>query len=245
MYMDRDLNYIFNYIKYYYASVNEFKNEAFLMNMCNKIRYSMMKSSFSERKLDFYLNNYIQEEFKDLNSESYNSFTTIKNHIYLLMNYYKIYNNVVIENYNVLLYEITRVIASRYTCEDVVSGIYDSLIEDMFSCDIKSEFNTGSNKVSIGEVEVIDKDTIKNYVFDYLSNDVNKVFEFSGNINYLVEVITAQLFEIKVDMKKVLQHEYDDLINYFIRKNLFNIKYTKDFKEIYDSEFKSLNSSCI
>ena len=61
MYMDRDLNYIFNYIKYYYASVNEFNNEAFLMNMCNKIRYSMMKSSFSERKLDFYIINYIQE----------------------------------------------------------------------------------------------------------------------------------------------------------------------------------------
>lgn len=243
MYMDRDLNYIFNYIKYYYASVNEFNNEAFLMNMCNKIRYSMMKSSFSERKLDFYINNYIQEEFKDLNSDSYISFATIKNHIYLLMNYYKIYNSVVIENYNVLLYEITRVIASRYTCEDVVSGIYDSLIEDMFSCDIKSEFNTGSNKVSIGEVEVVDKDTIKNYVFDYLSNDVNKVFEFSGNINYLVEVITAQLFEIKVDMKKVLQHEYDDLINYFIRKNLFNIKYTKDFKEIYNLVYKFVVSS--
>ena len=243
MYMDRDLNYIFNYIKYYYASVNEFKNEAFLMNMCNKIRYSMMKSSFSERKLDFYIKNYIQEEFKNLNSESYNSFATIKNHIYLLMHYYKIYNGVVIENYNVLLYEITRVIASRYTSEDVVSGIYDSLIEDMFNCDIKSEFNTGSSKVSIGEVEVVDKDTIKKYVFDYLSNDVNKVFEFSGNINYLVEVITAQLFEIKVDMKKVLQHEYDDLINYFIRKNLFNIKYTKDFKEIYNLVYKFVVSS--
>ena len=47
MYIDRDLNYIYNYIKYYYESVTEFKNESFLMNIANKIRYSMMKSSLA------------------------------------------------------------------------------------------------------------------------------------------------------------------------------------------------------
>lgn len=243
MYIDRDLNYIYNYIKYYYSSVNELKNESFIVNLANKIRYSMMKSSFSERKLDFYINNYIYQEFSTLKSESYNSFITIKNHIYLLMNYYKICNGIVIENYNVLLYEITRIIASRYNSEDVTSGIYDSLIEDMFSCDIRSEFNTGNNKVSIGEENTVNKDAIKNYVLNYLSCDVNKVFVFSGNINYLVEVITAQLIEIKADTKKVLEHQFDDLINYFIRKNLFNIKYTKEFKDIYDLVYKYVVSS--
>ena len=243
MFIDRDLNYIYNYIKYYYASVEEFKNEAFLMNISNKIRYSMMKSSFSERKLDFYINNYIHQEFKNLNSESYNSFATIKNHIYLLMSYYKIYNGVIIENYNFLLYEIARIIASRYSSIDVTSGIYDSLIEDMFSCDIKSEFNSGNTKISIEDENNISKDTIKKYVLNYLSNDVNKVFVFAGNINYLVEVITAQLFDINVNTKKVLEHEYDDLINYFIRKNLFNIKYTKEFKEIYNLVYKYVATS--
>jgi len=243
MYIDRDLNYIYNYIKYYYSSVDEFKNESFLMNISNKIRYSMMKSSFSERKLDFYINNYIHQEFKNINSESYNSFTTIKNHIYLLMNYYKIYNGIIIENYNVLLYEIARIIAIRYNYEDVISGVYDSLIEDMFNCDIKSEFNSGNNKISIVEENTVSKDAVKNYVLSYLSNDVNKIFVFAGNINYLVEVITAQLFEIKVDYKKVLEHEYDDLINYFIRKNLFNIKYTKEFKEIYNLVYKFVVTS--
>lgn len=243
MYMDSDLKYIYNYIKYYYDSVKEFKDENFIMSVSNKIRYSMMKSSFSKRKCDFYINNYIHGIMSDINSKSYNSFIIIKNHVYLLMNYYKIYNNVIIENYNVLLYEITRIISKRYSSEDVVAGVYDSLIENMFSCDIESEFNKGDNKVSIEEKPGMNKETLKNYVFNYLSNDVNKIFAFSGNINYLVEVIAAQLFELEVDSKRVLNHEYDDLINYFIRKNLFNIKYTKDFKEIYDLVYKFVVSS--
>lgn len=242
MHMDSELKYIYNYIKYYYSSIEEL-DEKFIMTLSNKIRYSLLNSSFVNRKLDFYINNFIHQEFRKINSRTYDEFLTIKNHIYLLMSYYRISNGVNIEDYNVLLYEITRIIAKRYNYQDVKAGVYDSLIENMFSCDIESEFNKGDNKVSIEEKPGMNKETLKNYVFNYLSNDVNKIFAFSGNINYLVEVIAAQLFELEVDSKRVLNHEYDDLINYFIRKNLFNIKYTKDFKEIYDLVYKFVVSS--
>lgn len=237
MHMDSELKYIYNYIKYYYSSIEEL-DEKFIMTLSNKIRYSLLNSSFVNRKLDFYINNFIHQEFRKINSRTYDEFLTIKNHIYLLMSYYRISNGVNIEDYNVLLYEITRIIAKRYNYQDVKAGVYDSLIENMFSCDIKSNF------IEEEQVQVdVNKDSIKYYVLNYLSNDVNKIFSFAGNINYLVEVITAQLYELKVDSKNLLNHEYDDLINYFIRKNLFNIKYTKEFKEIYNIVYKFVVSS--
>lgn len=237
MHMDSELKYIYNYIKYYYSSVEEL-DEQLIMFISTKIRYSILNSSFVNRKLDFYINNFVHQEFRKINSSSYNEFLIIKNHIYLLMSYYRISNGVDISNYNILLYEITRIIANRYSYQDVVAGLYDSLIENMFSCDIKSDFIESDSK----DVDV-NQDTIKHYAMNYLSNDLNKIFSFAGNISYLVEVITAQLYEIKVDSKNLLNHEYDDLINYFIRKNLFNIKYTKEFKEIYDLVYKFVVSS--
>ena len=103
-------NYIYNYIKYYYFSIDEFRDENYLKDISNRIANSMSNSSFMNRKLDFMINNKVGEELRTKGSDSFRIFEEVKNYIYLYMNYYKIYNNVNIKNYNILLYEITRFI---------------------------------------------------------------------------------------------------------------------------------------
>lgn len=126
-------NYIYNYIKYYYFSVDEFRDENYLKDISNRIASSMPNSSFKDRKLDFMINNKVGEELRLKRSDSFRIFEEVKNYIYLYMNYYKIYNNVNIKNYNILLYEITRFIFSSYDYDYIVSGNCDSDIEAMIN----------------------------------------------------------------------------------------------------------------
>lgn len=126
-------NYIYNYIKYYYFSVEEFRDENYLKDISNRIASSMPNSSFKDGKLDFMINNKVGEKLRLKGSDSFRIFEEVKNYIYLYMNYYKIYNNVSIKNYNILLYEITRFIFSSYDYDYIVSGNCDSDIEAMIN----------------------------------------------------------------------------------------------------------------
>lgn len=254
---DKDVNYIYNYIKYYYHSVDEFNDEKYLIDISRRIRNSMINSTFVGGKLDFYINNYISTELRIRNSNSFKSFEIIKNHIYLLMNYYKIYHGVNIENYNVILYEITRIISSKYTSDDVISGNYDSLIEDMINSEIVSDFNPERQKaviplnilyLSSKNGEVVDsKDSIRKYIYKFVLRDINKVFEFDGDLNYLIDLITNEVCKQGVDVQKLLARKHDDMINSFIRKNMFGIRYTKLFKEVYSlvSDYVRTNETYI
>lgn len=131
-------NYIYNYIKYYYFSIDEFRDENYLKDISSRIASSMPNSSFMNRKLDFMINNKVGEELRLKGSDSFRIFEEVKNYVYLYMNYYKIYNNVNIENYNILLYEITKFIFSSYDYDYIVSGNCDSDIESMIDTYVNS-----------------------------------------------------------------------------------------------------------
>lgn len=128
-----NINYIYNYIKYYYFSIDEFRDENYLMDISSRIANSMPNSSFLNRRLDFMINNKVGDELRLKGSDSFRIFEEVKNYVYLYMNYYKIYNNVNIENYNTLLYEITKFIFSSYDYDYIVSGNCDSDIESMIN----------------------------------------------------------------------------------------------------------------
>ena len=82
-------NYIYNYIKHYYFSIDEFRDENYVKDISNRIASSMPNSSFMNRKLDFMINNKVGDELRLKGSDSFRIFEEVKNYVYLYMNYYK------------------------------------------------------------------------------------------------------------------------------------------------------------
>lgn len=242
MNIEEDVNYIYNYIKYYYFSIDEFNDEGYLIDISRRIKNSMFGTTFLDGKLDFCINNFVGQELRVRNSSSFKRFAEIKNHIYLLMNYYKIYHGVNIENYNAILYELTRLVSNSYNYDDVISGNCDSDIETMIQSEIESGFNSKDKNVTIplnvfyissNNGEPIDeKDSIGKYIYNQLLSDINKIFKFDGDLGYLSELITNEVCKQGVSTEKLLAHGCDDLINSFVRKNMYGIKHTEVFRDV-------------
>ena len=241
MHIDDDINYIYNYINYFYSSIYEFRDTKYLLDIAKRIKQSMINATFLDGNFDFYINNYVGQELCVKDSNTFKDFETIKNHIYLLMNYYKIYYGTNIENYSKLLYELTRMISNKYTSDEVITGIYDSEIESMIQLGVKSEFNPKFNSITIpldllyistNNGEVIDERTsITQYIINYLE-DNNQIFEFNGSLKYLSNLISNEICNKCINLDRLLLHEYDDLIDSFIRKKLFGIRYKEPFRKV-------------
>ena len=58
MNMEKEISYIYSYIKYSFFPVEELKNEKFLIDISRRIKNNMPNSNFCSGDYNFYINNF-------------------------------------------------------------------------------------------------------------------------------------------------------------------------------------------
>lgn len=226
MNIDSDINYICNYIEYVFFNIEELQNKAYLMSIVRAIKNNMISSDFSSGKFDFYINNFVTQQLRSIKSRSYCKFQDIKNHVYLAINYYKVYHGVNIDDYEHVLCEIMRSICTKYSYTDIISGKCDVEIEKLieYSYTKKTEI-------------VNDSEYVYEYVLRFLEKN-QEIFKFDDGLNSLAKIICDYLNKIGAKADDVLSYEYDSLIYSIIKDRKFGISYSSDFIKINNAVIK-------
>ena len=238
---EKEISYIYSYIKYTFFSVKEFENEKFLLDMSRRIKNSMPNSVFSSSKYDFVINNFVSKEMKARKSNSYFSYEEIRNHIYLLVEYCRLYSSNSIENTNNLLTEAMKYAVSNFKYDEIASGLVDEKIEDRIMKGFDKKFvpldsipniSLNISNISYKDGSVIDdRFFVSEYVYERL-NSLSKFFSFKGDLDYLANLITTDLFNMEISYESILNHEYDDLIDSYVRTNKYGIELNQSFIQI-------------
>ena len=137
--MEKDLNYIYSYIKYIYFNVDELKDEKFLIDLSRKIKNSIPNSNFSEGNLNFYINNFINQEMRYRSSKSYADYFTLKNYVYYSVEYYRSFYSKKIENPDAVIREVMKSIADRHSMQAVLEGKCEGEIEELIELNIDAK----------------------------------------------------------------------------------------------------------
>lgn len=238
---EKEISYIYSYIKYTFFSVKEFENEKFLLDMSRRIKNSMPNSVFSSSKYDFVINNFVSKEMKARKSNSYFSYEEIRNHIYLLVEYCRLYSSNSIENTNNLLTEAMKYAVNNFKYDEIASGLVDEKIEDRIMKGFDKKFvpldsipniSLNISNISYKDGSVIDdRFFVSEYVYERL-NSLSKFFSFKGDLDYLANLITTDLFNMEISYESILNHEYDDLIDSYVRTNKYGIELNQSFIQI-------------
>lgn len=231
MNIEKDITYICNYIEYVFFGIEELQNESYVMNLAKMIKNNMTGSDFSSGKFDFYINNFVAQQLRGIKSNSYCKFQDVKNHVYLAINYYKVYHGVNVENYEHVLCEIMRSICSKYSYDDIIDGKVDNEIEKLieYSC-IKREN------------DVRNSEHVYQYVLRFLESN-KMMFTYNDSLNNLSLLICDYLAKIDAKEEDVLSYEYDSLIYSIIRDRKFGINYSGNFIKIHNAVFKYVSSN--
>lgn len=240
--MDRELNYIYNYIKYIYFNVDELKDKLYLLDLSRRIRNSMPNSSFSEGNLNFYINNFVNQEMNFKKSSSYAKYQSLKSYIYLSLDYYRIFYGKNVTNQDIVIREVMKAITDTYSYEDILEGKCESQIEELIDMHINSKFNVGETITRIpldvshirydGNGVIDDRIYIKKYITDYLKS-MTDLFEFPGDLEILSSMICSDLCKSHIKSDDVLAGEYNSKIESYIRRQAFGIKFTDSFNDVY------------
>ncbi len=240
--MEKELNYIYSYIKYIYFNVDELKDEKYLLSLSRKIKNSMPNSSFSDGNLNFYINNYVDQEMRFRNSNSYARHQSLKNYIYLSIDYYRIFYGRRIQNQDVVICEVMKGILGNHSYEEILEGNCESEIEKLIEMqpDVKYEPKEKITRVPLdithitfnGNSVIDDRTYISKYIFDYL-NGIKDLFEFKGDIKILANLICSDMCKERMHIDDILSGEYDTVIDSYIRKKMFGIQFTNKFGDVY------------
>lgn len=240
MNIEKEISYIYSYIKYVFFVVEEFKDKRFLLDISRRIRNSMPKFEFSSGKYDFIINNFVHKEMTMRNSSSYFEFEEIRNHIYLVINYYRMNTNPEVYNYQIILNELTKYAYEHFDLESIKEGKVDEELEKAIST-LNNNFVPSEKledvyfditHISINNEEIVDDRTfLIDYITSYLKR-YNMIFEFNGDISFLSNIIAEELMRLNAKIDDVLSHYYDFSIDKFIKEERYNIKLTKKFKKI-------------
>lgn len=236
-----DVKYIYNYIKYVFFNVDELRNNRYVIDISKRLKNKMPNSNFSSGKYDFYINNFVGQELKTRKSSSYVKFQNIKKHVYLILNYYKIYHGENVVNYDAMICEIMRTICSNFDYEEIIDGKCDMLIESLIQSNITYKFNPNEKEVNIpvnvmyissenGKI-VDDRENIYVYILRILQVNSN-VFKFDGDLRILAEIICNDICSLGIKIDDILSQKYDDLIIGYIRQNRYGIEYSSEFRRI-------------
>ena len=141
------ITYICNYVLTYYESVKEFSNSDFILSLAKAITDDIPNVDFTTGNYDFYIDNFIYRIMEHRNSVSFSNYINVKNHVFLVVNYYKISNNLKSINmetfttntstnvqieYDGLLSEfddlITRSISTRHNLKSTIRQAFGSLV---------------------------------------------------------------------------------------------------------------------
>ena len=239
--IEKEISYIYSYIKYSFFPVEELKNEKFLIDISRRIKNNMPNSNFCSGDYNFYINNYVSQELRQRKSKSFEELDSIRNHVYLLINYCKIYDRKEIDNYEVILNEVVRYVYDNVKYEDIIEGKMDEEIENLINRGITSTFipsekidNISLDISNIGfyDDKLIDyREYIERYVTSYLLKNTN-LFKYDADINYLSELITTDLCLNKLNYIEILSGKHDDKIDDYIRKSMYNIKLDNNFRSV-------------
>lgn len=240
--MEKELNYIYSYIKYIYFNVDELKDERYLLDLSRRIKNSMPNSSFSEGNLNFYISNFVNQDMKYRNSNSYAKYQSLKSYIYLSIDYYRIFYGKRIENQDVVIREVMKSITSTHRYEDILEGKCESEIETLIEIqpDVKFKPTDTIEKVPLdishiksnGNSVVDDRTYMSNYILNYLKS-MYDLFEFQGDLKVLSDLICRDMCKMHISADEVLTGEYDTQIDSYIRKRAFGIKFTNKFRDVY------------
>ena len=240
MNIEKEISYICSYIKYVFFAVDEFKDKRFLLDISRRIRNSAHKFEFSSGKYDFIINNFVHKEMTMRNSSSYFEFEEIRNHIYLVINYYRMNINPEVDNYQIILNELTKYAYNNFDLKSIKEGKCDEELENAIPNLTNSfvpseklvEVYFDITHISINNDEIVDDRTfLTDYIISYLKR-YNMIFEFDGDINFLSNIIAEELMQLNVKIDDVLSHYYDFSIDKFIKEEKFNIKLKETFKKI-------------
>ena len=240
--MDKELNYIYSYIKYIYFNVDELKDQLYLLDLSKRIRSSMPNSSFTEGNLNFYINNFVNQEMNFKNSSSYIKYQSLRSYIYLSIDYYRIFYGKKIENQDVVIREVMKAITDTHSYEDILEGKCESEIEELIDMHINSKFSSIDAVTRIpldvahirydGNAVIDDRIYIKKYIADYLKS-MDDLFEFQGDIEILASMMCNDLCKSYVKADDVLAGEYDRQIDSYIRRQAFGIQFKDSFNDVY------------
>lgn len=240
--MDKELNYIYNYIKYIYFNVDELKNHLYVLDLSKRIKNSMPNSNFSDGNLNFYINNFVNQEMNFKNSSSYIKYQSLRSYIYLALDYYRIFYGKKVDNQDVVIREVMKAITDTYSYEDILEGKCESEIEELIDMHINSKFNVSETITRVpldvahirydGNTVIDDRIYIKKYISDYLKS-MTDVFMFSGDLEILASMICADLCKSYIKADDVLAGEYDGKIEAYIKRQAFGIQFTDSFNDVY------------
>jgi len=236
MNIEKEISYIYSYIKYTYFSINELKNERYLIDISRRIKKSLPNSNFSSGNLDFYINECVSQELTLRNSKTFKEYQKIKYHIYPIVDYYSRKKG--IYNIDLMLTETIRCAVEIYDEREILSGSCDHDIEEIIER-ITPSFTPNKtidtitidlSNIAIKNDEINDSvDLIKNYIKEYLEKN-KKYFIFNGSLTFLSDLIYMNIFDTNYKYEEVLNHKYDYLIDLCIRKELYGIVLKDEFK---------------
>ena len=238
MNVEKEIRYIYSYIKYVYFPVEELKNENFLLGISRRIQKSMPKSSFVDGNYNFYIVNYVSEELRNRKSKSFEKLDNVRNHVYLVINYLRVVEGKEINNYDVIINEVTKYIYGNLNYEDIIQGKCDEEIENIISRGITSSFELletlpiGISQIVMENENVVsDRKDIEEYINKYL-NDNKNIFEYKGNLSNLASLITSDFYSVSVTTEDLLRGDYDDILNSYIRNGKYNVSINSNFRSI-------------
>ena len=202
--MEKEFSYVFNYIKKTFLMVDELKNDDLVKKLSIGL-LTRMPLQFSTGNYDFCIDNYVSEEMRELNSETYKKFEILKNRIYILT------KNIPSANLNDLIRHF-----QNYNYEDLISGMYDAFIIE---------------KASKEKEEIEDFSYMEGYIKRYLTRN-HYLFDFDGDIEELTTSICTDMVKQNIQCEDLLSGDYDHIIARYIRNNLYGISVTDEYKRM-------------
>lgn len=237
--IEKEISYIYSYIRYAFFAVKEFKDDKFLLDISRRIKNSMPKFEFSSGKYDFLINNFIHKEMTMRNSSSYFEFEEIRNHIYLVINYYRMNINPELNNYEIILNELTKYAYNNFDkqsikegkCDEDLENVIPNLSNTFIPSDKLENVYVDITHICINNDEIIDD---KTFLIDYITSYLKKysmIFE-NVDINSLSIIIADDLVKLNIKIDDILSHHCDSLINKYIKEKRFNIRLRENFNKI-------------
>lgn len=174
MMLEKNMEYIINYIDKNYFCVYELKDYNLKDCLTRKIINAMRNVDYSSGQYDFFVDSVIGKEMKSLKSISYERLINVKNHVYLIMNYYKTFNNIEISSFKSLQLTITKLLISRYNYDEIMNGKYDELIKKYMY--LKDETLSEETKIRESVSEYIKQNGT------YIEEDMESVVKLSKEL---------------------------------------------------------------
>lgn len=220
-----NVTYICNYILTYYENVKEFSNSDFILSLAKSITKDIPNVDFTNCNYDFYIDNFIYRIMENRNSVSFSNYSNIKNHIFLVVNYYKIVNNLQIDNMDVIVKCITNEVMSTNSYEDIINGNMDEYIESLV------------NTIQIPSIKEDKIDTNTKPIFDYIVNFLNKnsnAYCYDGDVLTIAKDIMDDALSKNIDKSIILSGRYDKEIYLIIVGSKFNLKPSNSLVGVVD-----------